>query len=86
MDGPAGAAWRKPASACAPSPSGAGGHSGDLPDGRILILNRGVGLPYGFYSILTVIERGAIRPGAVVRGRAIARLEAPYQPHPVMGF
>lgn len=49
----------------------------ELPDGRILILNRGVGLPYGFYSILTVIERGAIRPGAVVRGRAIARLEAP---------
>jgi hypothetical protein len=58
----------------------AGTHPADateLPDGRILVLNRGVGLPYGFYSILTVIERGAIRPGAVVRGREIARLEAP---------
>lgn len=49
----------------------------ELPNGRILVLNRGVGLPAGFYSILTVIERGAIRPGATVRGREIARLEAP---------
>lgn len=58
----------------------AGTHPADaaqLPDGRIVVLNRGVGLPHGFYSILTLIEPAAIRPGADLRGREIARLEAP---------
>ncbi|MBB5699015.1 esterase-like activity of phytase family protein [Sphingomonas yantingensis] len=58
----------------------AGTHPSDateLPDGRILVLNRGVALPHGLYNILTVIDRDAIRPGAVVSGREVARLEAP---------
>lgn len=58
----------------------AGMHPSDateLPDGRLLVLNRGVGLPHGFYNVLTVIDRAAIRPGADVSGREIARLEAP---------
>ncbi len=49
----------------------------ELPDGRLVVLNRGVGLPNGFWNVLVVIDRGAIRPGAEVSGREIARLEAP---------
>ncbi|PCD03263.1 hypothetical protein COC42_02305 [Sphingomonas spermidinifaciens] len=49
----------------------------ELPDGRIVVLNRGVGLPHGFYTVVTMIPRGAIRPGADIKGREIARLAAP---------
>ena len=48
-----------------------------LPDGRLLVLNRWWGLPLRFASALTVIDPAAMRPGAVVRGREIARLGAP---------
>lgn len=48
-----------------------------LPDGRLLVLNRWYGLPLRFANILTVIDRDAIRPGAVVRGQEIARLANP---------
>lgn len=44
----------------------------ELPDGRLLILNRR-GLPFeGFTAKLALVERGAIRPGATVAGREIA--------------
>lgn len=49
----------------------------ELPDGRLLVLNRWWGLPLRFASVLVVIDAGAIRPGAIVRGREIARLAAP---------
>jgi hypothetical protein len=49
----------------------------ELPDGRLLVLNRWFGLPLRFANVLTVIERGALKPGATVRGREIARLAAP---------
>lgn len=49
----------------------------ELPDGRLLVLNRRWRFPLRFASALVVIGRDAIRPGAVVRGREIARLEAP---------
>lgn len=49
----------------------------ELPDGRLLVLNRRWRPPLRFASALVVIERSAIRPGALVRGREIARLEAP---------
>lgn len=44
----------------------------ELPDGRLLILNRR-GVPFeGFTAKLALVERGAIRPGAKVAGREIA--------------
>ncbi|HEU0043083.1 esterase-like activity of phytase family protein [Sphingomonas sp.] len=49
----------------------------ELPDGRLLVLQRWFGVPLRFASILSVVERDAIRPGATVRGREIARLAAP---------
>ena len=48
-----------------------------LPDGRLLVLNRRFALPFNFSAKLTVIDFGAIRPGAVVRGREIATLASP---------
>ena len=49
----------------------------ELPDGRLLVLNRWFGPPFRFANVLVLIDPRAIRPGAVVRGREIARLVAP---------
>lgn len=49
----------------------------ELPDGRLLVLNRWWGLPLRFASSLVVIDPRAIRPGAVVAGQEVARLESP---------
>lgn len=49
----------------------------ELPDGRLLVLNRSFGLPDLFTAKLTVIDANAIRPGAVVQGREIAHFAAP---------
>lgn len=50
----------------------------ELPDGRMLVLLRRFALAErGFASRLLLIDRGAIRPGAVVRGRVIATLRRP---------
>ena len=48
-----------------------------LPDGRVLVLNRWWGLPIRFRSALVVFDPARIRPGALVRGREIARLAPP---------
>lgn len=48
-----------------------------LPDGRVLVLNRWWGLPIRFRSALVVLDPAAIRSGALVRGREIARLAPP---------
>lgn len=48
-----------------------------LPDGRVLVLNRWWGLPLRFRSALTLLEPATIMPGALVRGREIARLAPP---------
>ncbi|HTG37949.1 esterase-like activity of phytase family protein [Sphingomonas sp.] len=48
-----------------------------LPDGRLLVLNRAFELPLAFSNALSVVDRGAIRSGASVRGRVIARLAPP---------
>lgn len=49
----------------------------ELPDGRILILNRGF-TPFSlFTACLTIVDPGTIRMGAVVRGRVIARFQSP---------
>jgi hypothetical protein len=48
-----------------------------LPDGRLLILTRRFALPFTWSNKLVLVDRHAIRPGAVVRGREIATLAAP---------
>jgi hypothetical protein len=48
-----------------------------LPDGRLLVLERALQLPFDWYARLTVVDPRALRPGAVVRGRTIARLAPP---------
>lgn len=48
-----------------------------LPDGRLLVVNRWWGVPLRFVNALTVIGPAALEPGALVRGREIARLGAP---------
>ena len=49
----------------------------ELPDGRLLVLNRAFGLPFVFTNILVLIDPREIREGATVTGRAIATLEPP---------
>lgn len=49
----------------------------ELPDGRLLILNRGWRFPLRFANVLEVVARAAIRPGAVVRGQHVATIDAP---------
>jgi len=48
-----------------------------LPDGRLIVLVRRFDLPFTFSSKLMVIDRQAIRAGAVVHGREIATLASP---------
>lgn len=49
----------------------------ELPDGRLAILNRRFALSTMFTATLTIVPRGAIRPGAIVAGREVARFEPP---------
>lgn len=49
----------------------------ELPDGRLLVLNRAFRLPYRFTNKLTLVDPRAIRAGATVRGREIATLAPP---------
>jgi hypothetical protein len=49
----------------------------ELPDGRIIVLNRGFKPPFTWSAVLTLIDPRAIRQGAVVPGREIARFAAP---------
>ena len=48
-----------------------------LPDGRLIVLNRRFSVPGLFSAKLTLVDPQAIRPGAVVRGIEIATLDAP---------
>ena len=49
----------------------------ELPDGRLLVLNRRFAVPALFTAKLVLIDPRAIRPGAAVAGREIAHLAAP---------
>ena len=49
----------------------------ELPDGRLAILNRKASLREGFTAVLTIVERGVIRPGMIAAGREVARFAAP---------
>lgn len=48
-----------------------------LPDGRLLILNRWIGLPNGFAAKLALVNTGSIEKGAAVSGKVIATLSSP---------
>lgn len=49
----------------------------ELPDGRLLVLNRRATIADLFTGKLVIVDRGAVRSGAVVEGREIATLAAP---------
>ncbi|RYE00818.1 MAG: esterase-like activity of phytase family protein [Sphingomonadales bacterium] len=49
----------------------------ELPDGRLLILNRRFSLRALFTAKLTLVDPRTIRPGAAVQGREIAHFAAP---------
>ena len=49
----------------------------ELPDGRLLVLNRRFSLLSLFTAKLVLIDPKAIRPGAAVQGREIAHFESP---------
>jgi hypothetical protein len=49
----------------------------ELPDGRLVIVNRKASLDEAFTAAITVLDRSAIRPGWIARGREIARFVAP---------
>lgn len=44
-----------------------------LPDGRLIALHRRVAWPGGFEAVVSIVDPAAIRAGAVVEGRVIAR-------------
>jgi hypothetical protein len=49
----------------------------ELPDGRLIVLERRFRFPFRWYNRLALVPRGAVRAGATVRGRELARLAAP---------
>jgi len=48
-----------------------------LPDGRLVVLERRVGLPNDWGNRLAIVPAGALRPGAIVRGATLAMLAPP---------
>ena len=48
-----------------------------LPDGRLIVLNRRFGLFSGFEAALTIAPAAALRPGGTIEGRVLAELRAP---------
>lgn len=49
----------------------------ELPDGRLLILNRHFTLADGFWAALTTIDPRAVRPDAIVKGDMLAEFRPP---------
>jgi hypothetical protein len=49
----------------------------ELPDGRVLVLNRRIDLPFNWSAVLTVIDPHRLKPGQVLVGREVARFAAP---------
>jgi hypothetical protein len=48
-----------------------------MPDGRLVVLNRHFGVFDGFWAAVTIIDPAKIQPGAVVEGTLIAELKPP---------
>jgi len=49
----------------------------ELPDGRLIVVNRRFEPPYRFVNKLTLVAKNAFKPGATVTGREIATLAPP---------
>ena len=49
----------------------------ELPDGRLLVLNRRFTLGTGFVNKLTLVDTRGVKPGQRVQGQVIAALESP---------
>ncbi|WP_375429211.1 esterase-like activity of phytase family protein [uncultured Sphingomonas sp.] len=49
----------------------------ELPDGRLLVLERGFVPPFRWRTRIALVARGAVRAEATVRGRTVARLVPP---------
>ena len=49
----------------------------ELPDGRLVVLNRRLDFPFVWSAVLTVIDPAQIKPGVILRGVEIARLAPP---------
>lgn len=60
-----------------PAPGYSPSDATELPDGRVLVLERSFGLTRGFGSRLAILPAGAIRPGATVAGATLAVLAPP---------
>lgn len=48
-----------------------------LPDGQLLVVERAFGLPFNWYARLVLVDARAVRPGATVSGRLLARIASP---------
>ena len=49
----------------------------ELADGRVLVLNRRIALPFRWSAVLTLIDLRGVKPDAIVTGRELARFAAP---------
>lgn len=49
----------------------------ELPDGRVLVLNRQIALPFAWSAVLTLIDPRAAKPGGILSGREVARFASP---------
>lgn len=49
----------------------------ELPDGRLVVVNRKVSLREGFTAVLTLVERDTVELGRIASGREVARFAAP---------
>jgi hypothetical protein len=48
-----------------------------LPDGRLIVLNRWVGLPSGFSAKLAVVDPATIASGEIISAKVIATISSP---------
>ena len=48
-----------------------------LPDGRVLVLNRRLDLPFTWRAVITLIDPGDFKPGAIVAGKVVATFAPP---------
>lgn len=60
-----------------PSPGYDPADAAELPDGRLVVLERAFSPPFRWSNRVVVVDRAAVRPGAIVRGRLLAQLAAP---------
>ena len=48
-----------------------------LPDGRVLVLNRRLALPFDWSAVITLVDPNDFKPGAIVTGKAVAVFASP---------